>query len=141
MRRLQVSRPLNASKRDPLVVGGSPTPVRATGGGGAGGEGEGGVIGGGRGGVNSNNNSSGNCYNKGNGKGACRPTRDIYAPGDFGVGEEVWIHGRRFRIVDADVTTRKWFKVNLGRELKEKEDYPEDGYGAQRAKVSIPKKR
>ncbi|CAN0570570.1 unnamed protein product, partial [Laminaria digitata] len=77
----------------------------------------------------------------GNGGGNSRPRRDIYAPGDFGVGEEVWIHGRRFRIVDADVTTRKWFKLNLGRELKEKEDYPEDGYGAQRAKVSVPKKR
>lgn len=67
--------------------------------------------------------------------------RDIYAPGDFGVGQEVWIHGRRFRIVDADLTTRKWFQRNLGRSLMPAEDYPEDGYGAERAKVSIPKKR
>jgi len=69
------------------------------------------------------------------------PARDIYAPGDFGVGQEVWIHGRRFRIVDADLTTRKWFERNLGRSLLPAEDYPEDGYGAERAKVSIPKKR
>lgn len=42
MRRLQVTRPLNASSRDARSAGGSATPVRATGGGG---EGEGGVIG------------------------------------------------------------------------------------------------
>lgn len=138
MRRLQVSRPLNASKRDPLLAGGSANPVRATGGGGgSAGDGGGGVIGGEKGG----NNASGSNGSGKNGGGNSRPRRDIYAPGDFGVGEEVWIHGRRFRIVDADVTTRKWFKLNLGRELKEAEDYPEDGYRAQRAKVSVPKKR
>lgn len=47
----------------------------------------------------------------------------------------------RFRIVDADLTTRQWFQRNLGRILKLAEDYPEDGYGAERAKVSVPKKR
>ena len=43
MRRLQVTRPLNASARDARSAGGSATPVRATGGGG--GDSEGGVIG------------------------------------------------------------------------------------------------
>lgn len=43
MRRLQVTRPLNACARDARSAGGSTTPVRATGGGGA--DGEGGVIG------------------------------------------------------------------------------------------------
>lgn len=120
MRRLQVTRPLNACARDARSVGGSTSPTRATGGGE--GEGEGGVVGGGKGGVS-------------------HSRRGIYAPGDFGVGEEVWIHGRRFRIVDADLTTRQWFERNLGKTLKEAEGYPEDGYGAQRAKVSVPKKR
>lgn len=43
MRRLQVTRPLNACARDARSAGGSATPVRATGGGG--GDSEGGVIG------------------------------------------------------------------------------------------------
>ncbi|CAM9320788.1 unnamed protein product [Scytosiphon promiscuus] len=122
MRRLQVTRPLNACSRDARSAGGSATPVRATGGGG---EGEGGVIGGG-----------------GGKSGSTPAVQDIYAPGDFDVGNEVWIHGRsRFRIVDADLTTRQWFQRNLGRTLKLAEGYPEDGYGAERAKVSVPKKR
>lgn len=41
MRRLQVTRPLNACARDARSAGGSATPVRATGGGGS----EGGVMG------------------------------------------------------------------------------------------------
>eukprot|EP00752_Nemacystus_decipiens_P010592 g9432.t1 len=102
-----------------IIAGGSATPVRATGGGGVDSKGKGG-------GKKGAGASSG---------------QDIYAPGDFGVGEEVWIHGRRFRIVDADLTTRQWFQRNLGRSLGPAEDYPDDGYGAERAKVSIPKKR
>lgn len=43
--------------------------------------------------------------------------------------------------MDADLTTRQWFQRNLGRSLKPAENYPEDGYGAERAKVSAPKKR
>lgn len=43
MRRLQVTRPLNACARDARSAGGSATPVRATGG--DGGDSEGGVIG------------------------------------------------------------------------------------------------
>ncbi|CAN0432572.1 unnamed protein product [Ectocarpus sp. 12 AP-2014] len=121
MRRLQVTRPLNSCARDARSAGGNASPVRATGGGGN----EGGVMGG----------------SSGKGGATMHPPRDIYAPGDFGVGEEVWIHGRRFRIVDADLTTRQWFQRNLGRSLKPAENYPEDGYGAERAKVSAPKKR
>lgn len=125
MRRLQVTRPLNARARSARSVGGSASPNRAIGGGNA--EAEGGIMEGGK---------------RGGGTGSAgRSGRDIYAPGDFGVGEEVWINGRRFRIVDADLTTRQWFERNVGRTLKEAEDYPEDGYGAQRAKVSVPKKR
>lgn len=128
MRRLQVMRPLNAISRDARSVGGSATPAKVTGG--QSGETDGCVIGGaGKGGGGGSGGSGG------------RSRRDIYAPGDFGVGEEVWIHGRRFRVVDADLTTRQWFKRYLGRNLKEAEGYPEDGYGAQRAKVSMPKKR
>lgn len=118
MRRLQVARPLNSCSRNARNSGGSSSAKKKT----ADGDGEGGVIAGG--------GKGGGCFG-----------RDIYAPGDFGVGEEVWIHGRRFRIVDADLTTRQWFKRTLGRTLEEAEDYPEDGYGAQRAKVSVPKKR
>lgn len=73
--------------------------------------------------------------------GCKRSSRDIYMPADFGVGKEIWIHGRRFRIVDADLNTRQWYERCLGRSLQSAEDYPEDGYGAQRAKVSIPLKR
>lgn len=73
--------------------------------------------------------------------GCKRSSRDIYTPADFGVGEEIWIHGRRFRIVDADLNTRQWYERCLGRSLKSAEDYPEDGYRAQRAKVSVPSKR
>lgn len=47
MRRLQVTRPLNARARDARSAGGSATPVRPTGGGG--GDSEGGVIGAGQG--------------------------------------------------------------------------------------------
>ncbi|CAM9435122.1 unnamed protein product, partial [Sphacelaria rigidula] len=70
-----------------------------------------------------------------------RSNGDIYTPADFGVGEEIWIHGRRFRIVDADLNTRQWFERCLGRPLKAAEDYPEDGYGALRARASVPTKR
>lgn len=139
MRRLQVARPLNAGARDAYTAGGTPYPKRAPGG-----EGEDGVLAG-RGGERIDKEEAGaNGSGRGNGKGGGGERtrkRDIYAPGDFGVGEEVWIHGRRFRIVDADLTTRQWFERNLGRSLQEAEGYPEDGYGAQRAKVSVPKKR
>lgn len=73
---------------------------------------------------------------------ACgRSGNSIYAPEDFAVGAEVWISGRRFRIVDADLSTREWYKRNLKRTLKEAEGYPDDGYVAKRTKASSFKKR
>lgn len=78
---------------------------------------------------------------RGKGSNNRKPRRSIYIPVDFGVGREIWIHGRKFRIVDADLNTRQWFERSLGRTLKPAEDCPEDGYRAQRAKVSVPKKR
>ena len=122
MRRFQVARPLNANKRIAVEVEGqSALPKRDTDEGMSGGER--GIIGGTKTG------------DRGRAEG------DIYTPGDFGVGVEVWISGRRFRIVDADLITRQWYKRTLGKTLKEAEDYPDDGYGAQRAKVSMPNKR
>ena len=122
MRRFQVARPLNANKRITVEVEGkSALPKRDTDEGMSGGER--GIIGG----------------TKTDDRG--RAEGDIYTPGDFGVGVEVWISGRRFRIVEADLITRQWYKRTLGKTLKEAEDYPDDGYGAQRAKVSMPNKR
>lgn len=73
---------------------------------------------------------------------ACgRSGNSVYAPEDFSVGGEVWICGRRFRIVDADLSTRVWYKRHLGKTLKEAEGYPDDGYVSQRTKELNFKKR
>ncbi|CAN0350927.1 unnamed protein product [Discosporangium mesarthrocarpum] len=68
-------------------------------------------------------------------------SRGIYTPEDFDVGKELWIYGRRFRIVDADANTRQWFKRSLGRPLGPAEEFPKDGYKEQRALFEVPSKR
>lgn len=136
MRRLKVERPLNSRTRDPMVSGegrslSKDTNASITNGGESG-------VGRGTGSGSSKDRGIVGPRSGGVGRGAFR---DIYTPSDFGVGYEVWIHGRRFRIVDADLNTRQWYERCLGRALNPPEEYPEDGYGAQRTKVSVPKKR
>ncbi|KAG5186943.1 ef-hand domain-containing protein [Tribonema minus] len=63
----------------------------------------------------------------------------VYQPADFCVGEEIWVYGRRFRIVDADARTREWYRENLGLEQGPAEDVPDDGYARERQRFEVPK--
>ncbi|CAM9119179.1 unnamed protein product [Chrysoparadoxa australica] len=57
-----------------------------------------------------------------------------YTAADIIVGQEIWILGRRFRIVDADRHTREWYSRELKLTQGEQEDYPDDGYAQERAR-------
>jgi DUF1126 PH-like domain len=65
----------------------------------------------------------------------------VYQPEDFCVGQELWVYGRRFRIVDADARTREWFRTNLNLEQGAAEKVPDDGYAQERQRFEAPKQR
>lgn len=57
-----------------------------------------------------------------------RPDGTLFQPADFSVGGVIDIRARKFHLVDADRTTRQYYKENFNADLGAPSGYPEDAH-------------
>jgi Ca2+-binding EF-hand superfamily protein len=70
-----------------------------------------------------------------------RPDGELYQASDFGVGSVVEIRARHFHLVDADRSTRQYYKDNFLEEMPGPLPYPEDAHDRLQKEMSAMKQR